>query len=154
MTWGMWRRSAVAAGLILALLLVGPVSPAWSGPLGPIIIGNDRGGPIEPRALEVDRLRAFGARVEIRGNICYSACTMYLGAGDVCVSPKTTFGFHGPTAYSGSLAPDSFDHWSEVMSRYYSAPLRSWFMEDARFVRAGVVRVTGAELIRLGYSPC
>jgi hypothetical protein len=119
-----------------------------------LVVGNDRGGPVAQRADEIARLRAYRIRVEIRGNICYSACTMYLGAGDVCVSPSTSFGFHGPSAWGQPLDPDQFEHWSRVMARFYNEPLRQWFMSDARYRQANLYRVSGSEIINLGYASC
>jgi hypothetical protein len=121
---------------------------------GITIIGNDRGGLVGERAQVVDSLRASGQRIEIRGTLCYSACTMYLGAGDVCVSPQTTFGFHGPSRNGTPLSPDRFEHWSLVMARYYNEPLRQWFMAEGRYAQQDVYRLSGQQLIDLGYAQC
>jgi len=119
-----------------------------------IVIGNDRGGFVGARASEITGIRNLGSRVEIRGSICYSSCTMYLGAGDVCVAPNTAFGFHGPSDFGRPLSSERFDHWSEVMARHYREPLRSWFMSSARYESAGLVTLSGAQLIDMGYSRC
>lgn len=141
-----------AAGIVLAAAL--GVTGAAVAAQQVVIVADDRGGPVNDRAMLVDRLRAAGAHVEIRGSVCLSACTMYLGAGDVCVSPQTTFGFHGPSNNGAPLAPDRFDHWSQVMARYYNGPLQDWFMTQARYQISGYQRLTGADLIRLGYRSC
>lgn len=120
----------------------------------PIVIGNDRGGYVGARASEIDSIRSTGSRVEIRGNICYSSCTMYLGAGNVCVNPATTFGFHGPSANGVPLPPDRFEHWSEVMARHYREPLRSWFMTSARYETTTALMISGEQLIGMGYDSC
>ena len=119
-----------------------------------IVVGNDRGGYIGQRATEISQIIASGSRVEIRGNICLSSCTMYLGAGDVCVAPTTTFGFHGPSANGRPLPPERFDHWSRVMARYYQEPIREWFMNSARYRQSNYYRLTGSQLISMGYSSC
>jgi hypothetical protein len=119
-----------------------------------VVIGDDRGGYVGERAQLVASLRADAARVEIRGSICFSACTMYLGAGDVCVSPETRFGFHGPSRFGQALSTLEFEHWSEVMARHYAEPLRQWFMEGPRYESRTLIEVSGAELIRLGYAAC
>jgi len=137
--------------LALALLLGGSASLAQQSA---IVIGNDRGGLIGARASEITDILNVGSRVEIRGSICYSSCTMYLGAGNVCVAPDTSFGFHGPSDYGRSLSAERFEHWSQVMARHYREPLRSWFMTSARYESARFVTLTGAQLINMGYSRC
>lgn len=147
---GLCGRVAVWVILFAAGLMSGAAGQAQQI----IVIGDDRGGGINTRARIVDQIRAAHARVEIRGDICYSACTMYLGAGDVCVSPGTTFGFHGPTRNGRPLAPDAAERWSAVMARYYPDALRQWFMNTARFATSDVYRVSGAEIMRFGYRAC
>lgn len=146
------RGLAAAGRLGIAMVLAVWAQAATAQQV--IVVGNDRGGLVGERAQLVDRIRAANARVEITGNICYSACTMYLGAGNVCISPATTFGFHGPTRNGRSLAPADFDRWSAVMARYYAPPLRDWYMQSARFELSGVVRLSGAQLLQLGYAAC
>lgn len=127
------------------------VAPAQSGAF---IVGNDRGGIIGNRAAEVQRLNNAGRRVEIRGRICLSSCTMYLGAGDVCVSPDTRFGFHGPSYYGQPLLPQHFEFWSEVLASHYPPTIRNWFMSTARHKQSGYYTVRGTELIRHGIPSC
>ena len=147
-------RTGLATGIAIVLLGMGPGTVATAQTSELVVIGNDRGGSIGDRAFIVDRLRAYNARVEIRGNICYSACTMYLGAGNVCVNPETTFGFHGPSDDGNAMSEPRFDRWSEVMGRYYNAPLRQWFMQDARYENSDIIRLTGTQLISIGYAEC
>ncbi len=118
------------------------------------VVGDDRGGALLDRVIEISTLQAVGTRVEIRGRVCYSSCTMFLGAGDVCVDPATEFGFHGPSGREGALDPQAFEQWSAIMARHYIPPLRRWFLEQARHERGSVLRLQGAELIRLGYRRC
>lgn len=146
-----FNRPAILAALIG---LTCAASAAVAQTRAVLVVGNDRGGLVGARAQEIESLRALGHRVEIRGDICYSACTMYLGAGDVCVSPDTTFGFHGPSRNGQALPPDQFDHWSRVMARFYNAPLQSWFMNEGRYEQADVYRFSGAQLIEMGYPRC
>jgi hypothetical protein len=119
-----------------------------------IVIGNDMGGIVGTRAAEVQRINASGARVEIRGDICLSSCTMYLGAGNVCVSPDTDFGFHGPSFFGADLPPRDFEYWSQVIANHYNAPLREWFMREARYRQLWHYTLSGEELIRIGYPSC
>ncbi len=134
-----------------ALFSVG-ISPAIAQQT--IVVGNDRGGMIGERAKAIERLRASQARVEIRGSVCYSACTMYLGISDVCVSPATTFGFHGPSRNGQALPPNEFDHWSRVMARYYPENLRRWYLETGRYAQLQPMQISGREIIKMGYQPC
>jgi hypothetical protein len=140
----------VAALLLLTLLLPEPLAAQASVH----IVGNDRGGIVGNRAAEIRRLKSAGKRVEIRGRICLSSCTMYLGAGDVCVNPNTQFGFHGPSYYGRPLAPQYFEYWSDVIADHYPAPVREWFMTKARYKQTGYYTLLGAELIRLGVKSC
>ncbi|GGL54477.1 hypothetical protein [Wenxinia marina] len=119
-----------------------------------LVVGNDRGGFVGARAQEIRQLNAAQARVEIRGSVCISSCTMYLGARDVCVSPSTTFGFHGPSRFGTPLPQSQFEHFSNVMARHYNPSLRQWFMSEARYSIGQPYEVSGVELIRLGYRSC
>lgn len=119
-----------------------------------IVIGDDMGGIVAPRVNEIRRINATGARVEIRGEVCLSSCTMYLGAGNLCVSPDTDFGFHGPSLFGADLPPQDFEYWSQVIAEHYNAPLRDWFMREARYRQLWHYTVTGEELIRIGYPSC
>jgi hypothetical protein len=119
-----------------------------------LIVGNDRGGLVATRAREVDSIKRLGQRVEIRGTVCYSTCTMYLGASDVCVSPNTTFGFHGPSRSGAPLPTDQFERWSRLMASYYNQPLQQWFLQQGRYKINDVYRMSGSQLIALGYRTC
>ncbi|MFQ1699087.1 hypothetical protein ACJ5NV_00695 [Loktanella agnita] len=118
------------------------------------VIGNDRGGFIGSRAIEITELNRTGTRVELRGRVCYSACTLYLGADDLCISAGTTFGFHGPSQHGQPLPPRQFEHWSQVMASHYNPALRRWFMAQARHRISGYYRFKGTELIAMGYPAC
>ncbi|MFN4156235.1 MAG: hypothetical protein ACK4HF_16430 [Paracoccaceae bacterium] len=118
-----------------------------------LIVRHDMGGPLDRRQDEIRRLRRSGQPVELRGR-CYSACTMYLGLPNVCVSPDAVFGFHGPQRLMARMPRDLFDHWSEVMAQNLRPPLKRWFMSQARFAGADVMTLPGTALIRMGYAPC
>ena len=122
--------------------------------LAPLVVGNDRGGLLRTRIYEIRALRETGQAVRIEGRICYSTCTMYLGLPQTCVSPQTMFGFHGPSSYGIPLESEVFDHASKLIKDHYPKPLQQWYMDEARHQIWGVQRVTGAEIIRLGATPC
>lgn len=156
------RRGCAAASLraflaIVVLIAMGALPATRAGAVqvrDRHVIHGDRGGAIEPRFIEVKQLRLSGQRVRITGRLCLSSCTMYLGAGDVCIDPDTTFGFHGPSRSGIPLKPEEFDHWSRKMASTYPAALAHWFMDTARYRIRGYYRVSGRELIRMGLSAC
>lgn len=149
-------RSACNMLAMAATFAVGVVGAPLQGNAAAsriFIVTNDRGGLVRDRANEIVQLRNSQLRVEIRANRCLSSCTMYLGAGDVCVNPSTTFGFHGPSYYGQALSPDRFEYWSQLISGHYPEPLRNWFMETGRYKTSGYYRIKGSQIIELGGYP-
>ncbi|MBS8227415.1 hypothetical protein [Vannielia litorea] len=153
---GGFLRSVVWAMMLggVALCTAGTLPNARADAAGTIVVGNDRGGFIRARLREMQRIRASGDRVEIRGRVCFSTCTMYLGAEDICVSPKTTFGFHGPAMAIGRLTPEQFDYLSKLIASHYPEPLANWYMAEGRMRTSGLYRMSGSDLIRLGVPRC
>ncbi|MBO9445960.1 hypothetical protein [Ruegeria sp. R14_0] len=121
-----------------------------------IQVGNDRGGRIVDRMVQIEIANRTQAQFRITGDYCHSSCTMLLGADDVCVSPKTVFGFHGPhRANRTKMTTDEFDRKSVSLSRYYPSPVKSWFMSKARFAGPNeLLYVSGEYLIGLGIKEC
>jgi hypothetical protein len=120
-----------------------------------MIVKDDRGGSVMRRDDEVKDLQARGVLVRIEGRVCLSSCTMYLGVKNVCVSPKTIFGFHGPSHNSKAINQASFDYFSKVMAKDYPPTISNWFMEKARYkIGADYYQISGEELIRQGIAPC
>ncbi len=144
------KGHALLAAMILAICGVQTVADSATIR----VIQNDRGGYIGARAVEIASMNAESTRVELRGNICYSSCTMYLGVDDMCVSPNTSFGFHGPSRHGRALPASEFNHWSNVMAAHYNAALKDWFLRDARHTISGYLRISGTQLIAMGYPPC
>jgi hypothetical protein len=97
-----WNNAAAALPLLLALALCA------SGPTyaraDVVIVGNDYGSVLIPRLANLQAIKLRGATVEISGDICVSACTLYLGLGTTCIIPKTKFGFHGPSQHGKPFA--------------------------------------------------
>lgn len=118
------------------------------------VVGNDRGGALEPRLREVARLRASGRPVEITGSICYSTCTLFLGLPNACVSPRTVFGFHGPSSYGRHLDPKTFNRASKVIASHYPQALAQWYMREGRYSLRQVHKIRGSALIRMGVRAC
>ncbi|WP_417250034.1 hypothetical protein [Celeribacter sp.] len=125
-------------------------------PRSAMIVRNDPGGRLADRVAQIDRIRASGTAVRIEGGYCNSACTMYLGLPNTCVSRTATFGFHGPMSqfYGMALPPDEFEYWSRVMAAYYPEELRDWYLREARYTTIGMKTVSGQTLIRMGVREC
>lgn len=121
-----------------------------------LVVLNDDGGSIRERVEQIDRLNRDGTLVQITGDRCNSACTMYLGMDTVCISPDTVFGFHGPSSqiYGVGLSPEAFEFWSHIMADHYPSPIKEWFLKDVRHIIVGLVRVRGSDLIDLGIPAC
>jgi hypothetical protein len=150
----------LTVGLVLALAgVVGSTAPsmAWVRSPSQILVTNDLGGPVEERMRRVERMRSRGEGVAIPYGRCISACTLYLGLPNTCVGRQAEFGFHGPSAATRGLGLPfgEFQRISQQMANYYPEPLRSWFMSTARhIINASYYRVSGAQLIQLGFSEC
>ncbi|PTQ66236.1 hypothetical protein [Celeribacter persicus] len=128
--------------------------PKSQQPGATIIINGDPGGSVRTRYNEIKDINRLGQRVEIRRGACMSSCTMFLGADNVCVSPQTTFGFHGPYRFGEKLSQSEFDQWSQVIASHYPTPVRQWYMTKARYKIYSATHLSGAELIRLGIPIC
>jgi hypothetical protein len=135
----------IAAGLTL--------SPASAQSV--IRISNDPGGSLPARMQELQRLRSNGQKIEIRRGYCNSACTLYLGLPDTCVSESARFGFHGPQLATRGLKmlPKDFERWSRTMADHYPSQLRGWFLQKGRYSK-DVVTIKGAQLIQMGVPRC
>jgi len=122
-------------------------------PAAVVRVRDDYGGSIAAYMARVDSVNARRQRVEITGD-CRSACTLYLGALDLCVSGAAVLRFHGPSGSRQPLTERQFDEFSRRMAGYYPGPVRDWFLESARYETNGTVALSGATLIRLGVPEC
>ena len=120
----------------------------------PLIIRNDRGGLLKKRLRELNQLRRTGRPVRIEGGICYSTCTMFLGLPQTCVSPRTTFGFHGPSSYGRPLDPEVFTQASKIIARHYPPALQDWYMETGRHKLRSLYRIDAQQIIAMGIKSC
>lgn len=149
-----WLATTLIASLLISTLSAQAATPRTKKPGATIVVKNDRGGSVRRRWAEIQKINQLGQRVEIRGRVCLSSCTMYLAAHDVCVSSRTTFGFHGPHRFGAKLTSVEFEEWSQFIAGHYPTPVRSWYMHTARYKTYNPARLTGAELIRLGVPRC
>ncbi|KIC18717.1 hypothetical protein [Leisingera sp. ANG-DT] len=146
-------HSGAKAAAVLGLALMA-LQPSAAAAQQTYVVGSDRGGYLHDRLIELKNLQQNGVRVEIRGKVCYSTCTMFLGLPGACVDPATTFGFHGPSRGGRRLTQEKFDYFSRVMAQYYPAPLKNWFMAEGRNRISGVHKISGREIIRMGVPAC
>ncbi|WP_420567095.1 hypothetical protein [Thalassovita sp.] len=118
------------------------------------VVMNDRGGLVSARLTEIAELTAKGTRIQIRGRVCLSSCTMFLGAKNICVDPQTRFGFHAPTDHGRPLSPKAFEYWSHVIAAHYPRYLANWYLKTGRHLHKGYYYLTGAQLIEMGFVGC
>ena len=108
-----------------------------------------RGGSVEKHHDVVIEANRTGRRIEIRAPECLSACTLYLGANNVCVDPDTRFGFHG-----GRLRGKMDGRVDHYIAQVYPPALGAWFLSHAAG-KANARYLTGSELIkRYGFEAC
>lgn len=115
-------------------------------------VTDDMGGPVQARLEDMQSLH--GVRIEGR---CYSACTLYLGLPDTCVTLSSRLGFHSPYwRLAGFQMPLPFKEWERVtllMAAQYPEPMRDWWMRDARH-RIDTVVISGARAVEMGAKRC
>lgn len=147
----------VAASIMSAFTSFPSFILAAQPPMQPtiaLVVGNDRGGLITDRLQQMRQLLIQSQPVEIRGDVCYSTCTMLLGLPDVCVSPQTAFGFHGPSESGRILDTATFETASQIIAGFYPSALRDWYLSSARYQIENVTQRSGADLIAMGVKPC
>lgn len=135
----------------------------WLGPLilaaavfwlalGAATIRHDMGGPIDDRKEDMRDMDG----VRIAGD-CYSACTLYLGLPETCVTPDARLGFHSPfLRVAGLDVPMPRDQWEAVtqdMASHYPPAIAEWFLRNARYHTEPVI-LTGRQAIEMGARPC
>jgi hypothetical protein len=111
-------------------------------------LGMGRGAPNAAEFARYDAVvaqyNASGERFRIDQN-CRSACTMFLGIRNVCVSPGATLSFHaGHTAV-----------YTQRMLSTYNSALRQYVTENHFLDTSAFHSISGRELIsRFGYKGC
>jgi hypothetical protein len=123
--------------LILALAVIAQ---------GPLVITNDPGGIVATRAARVALIGDREVRIEGR---CASACTMWLAAPNVCVTPDARLSFHGPSHFGLPLPQSDFDFWSRTIAAHYPPSLAEWFMTIGRY---GDYSISGEGVIANGWA--
>jgi len=112
-------------------------------------ISHDDGGWIPSYQETIARLNQQGKLVVLDG-YCASACTMFLGADNVCIMPDTQFEFHGSLSWDGK----GKDYWDNELSKYYPTELRRWFYESNAYKLQGLARILPTDdVVRLSGVP-
>lgn len=161
---GMIGIAAVGVGLGLGACTAQPsaqapadtVQTAVAGGASEVRIRDHRGGYLPRVVAELRALNQAGVTARIDGAFCFSSCTVFLAADDVCVAPWTRFGFHAPSDPSSGrkLTGQRFEQATAHVAGYYRPPLAAWWMREGRHTRDGMAFRTGADLIAMGYRAC
>lgn len=120
-----------------------------------VIVRDHPGGYLAGTIADVEDINALGLPVRIIGRSCHSACTLFLGARDVCVSPRTSFGFHQPGRAKGRglLDQGTLDAAIRKAAEMYRPGLRDWWLKRGSRSKR-LVYLSGRDLTRFGYRPC
>lgn len=147
-------RRSLSVFVLIVLSISGVVWPATTaGARETLVISQDFGGSVMQRYRKLDQLRLSNTRVELRGQ-CTSACTMYLGLSQACVTPSARLGFHGPykRGQEGTLANSPS---SNLMAAHYPPALKQWYLDKAQYISSDQVAwVSGRTLITMGVKRC
>ncbi len=136
------RKAPAKDPLVAALALV---TFAAAVPAEAYTVRNDPGGSVGLYAMAAAQT---AEPIRILGR-CESACTEYLGAREVCVSPNARFMFHAAHNFDGSRN----ERGVLVMLAAYPPSLRKWLYERGGLT-ADPIDATGRDLIALGLPPC
>jgi hypothetical protein len=145
-------RFVLIAATVSVLFGVPPQAIAVDGPA--YVVMNDHGGDVATRIKEIKFVANHYTRVEVKGGVCLSSCTMFLGLPQTCVHPETKFGFHGPTDHGRPLPKERFDYWSEQIAAHYPPSLKHWYIQKGRYLLKGYYCLTGQQLITMGIHRC
>jgi hypothetical protein len=120
-----------------------------------VILREHPGGYVIGTISDVEDLNTLGLPVRIVGRYCHSACTLFLGAREVCVSPDTVFGFHQPRKAGGKVQISAAELRASIgkLADHYRPGLREWWMNKGSRSK-DIITMTGRELTRFGYQLC
>jgi hypothetical protein len=91
---------------------------------GVIVISADQGGDIHWYESKYFGAESGNTRWVVDG-YCNSACTMVLGTGRVCATPRAQFGFHAGYTYFG-LFEVPVPQFTYLMYRHYPDDVKDW----------------------------
>jgi len=109
------------------------------------IVKSDMGGELPEYEERFEEYEKENKQVEIRGT-CASACTMFLGLDNICVSKNARLGFHG-SMVNGNIW---YRPGTELLSSYYTPRLKEWFWSNAAFLYdEDIVWLSGEQVSKL-----
>lgn len=114
---------------------------------------RDAGGSLYTYFNSVLSADLLGREIRISGT-CISACTIYLGARNVCVEPDAVLWFHAAHDPNTRM----IDHKAtQQMASYWPEPVRDWARRNRALERIEFTMsqgITGRELINMGVKRC
>jgi hypothetical protein len=124
----------------------------------------DHGGAIRDYVRFVEQTYHTHQLLEIRGR-CYSACTIELGAENVCIAEDAILFFH-----SANVSLDAYDSGNDAealvtlryivaagnrdMLKHYPPRIRRWVQQRHALTKVDFTPMSGREAIRLGVKEC
>jgi ATP-dependent protease ClpP protease subunit len=131
-----------AAALIATVFFIAPQCQAQSTR----VIQRDNGGSVEKYLMDTSLATLRGDSIRIVG-WCASACTLYLGVGNTCVTRNATFAFHAPRGGTRSQNIQA----TELLAKRLPAPLGRWYLDNAAHLTGQRYLVlTGEEIVQMG----
>ena len=109
----------------------------------------DGGGRVGDYLALVSEANLSGAKTEISG-VCASACTMKLGARNVCIHSDAQLWFHAARNPNGAVNALG----TLIMMQEYPNAIRAWAKNSGALVSTRFSTMSGAEAIALGVSNC
>lgn len=110
----------------------------------------DRGGNVFEYLTDVDKIDAHHEQIKIEG-WCISACTVKLGAKNVCIYPDATLYFHQA---SDSKTGIRSDLGTLLMYDEYPPKIQKWVTEHKALDHEYLTSMSGTEAISLGIKEC
>lgn len=141
-----WQQTLVG---LLAL-----ICGAVSGIAEPLVIQNDRGGYLAKQLDRLAELKKSDRRVEVRGDVCFSTCTLYLSLPNMCADAETIFGFHGPMRIGRKMSTEEFDYFSQLIASHYPERIGQWYLETGREKRFGAHKIKARDMAQYGVKIC
>lgn len=109
----------------------------------------DGGGRVGDYLDLVSSANSSGSRIEIAG-VCASACTMKLGARNVCVNADAQLWFHAARNPDGRVNQLG----TLLMEQQYPSSIRAWASRSGALVSTQFTVMSGAQAIALGVPSC
>ena len=110
----------------------------------------DRGGNIFEYLTYIQNADIRNTQIRIKG-WCISACTMKLGAKDVCIYPDATLFFH--EAYDAKTRIRS-ELGTQLMFDVYPIKIQEWVTEHKALENKTLTSLSGSSAIELGITEC